>query len=796
MKLKQLGALGTALALTLSMTVAGAAAASFSDIENHWGREDIEIVHQAGLANGYPDGTYKPDAMMTAAETLLFCARVTGIDADTRKAIVADRGREIEEVMPGISWAVEEMALAVETGVLSIPELQALAQVDPKTVNGTDTSRATTYLLETITREKICMYLVRAMQLEPLAKSLTEENYAATLSAFYPDAGQITPALRPYIYVLHTYGIVKGTGTGFDPKGAVTRATMTTMLRRAMDFMKANGIVVELSEYTDYAWRSGTVSAVQTAGSNTIVTLENPLDGSLSSYSIPNTAKFYQDNMLSGASDLKVGRFIRLNLDESGTISEVRINGVLTAYSGTISSLAGEQLTIQTQNGGAKTLTIDRFTQVMAGKVLGDRTLISEEADYSGAVAYVDDMGHLAAVSLSGGTQAVEGLLEKAVSGQNGETELGITRFNGMVDRYTVPSGSIVTVDNSLTANLTGVAEGSYVQVRLSSDSGQVVAVTVNTGVKYIQGPIRKFSSKGTVRSVTIANRFTDQAEEYILGQGGTYLYNGTPITPEELEQEWYVTARVVNGAVTELEAYPASVVERGILTDITYGATTVLRVSREDGSVTDYALDVNRLPTILRNGKSSSIDKLVKGDNITVTLRYNKVEKIDTMPQTANLTGTITAKNETLTATTITVQLTTGQIVDYTLTEGGVSVTQNGAISKLADLRVGQTIALVTNGGEVSSIDITAATVTDTELVGKVLVTNSMGNTRTMTVQVTDSLGKTSLVVVDVWNAKMINTNGTDMSLSSFAVEDSVRIYGKYENGVFKATLILKLKV
>ncbi|MBE0447062.1 MAG: S-layer homology domain-containing protein [Actinobacteria bacterium] len=40
----------------------------FPDIESHWARSYIEAVGDIGIVSGYPDGTFKPDALVTRAE--------------------------------------------------------------------------------------------------------------------------------------------------------------------------------------------------------------------------------------------------------------------------------------------------------------------------------------------------------------------------------------------------------------------------------------------------------------------------------------------------------------------------------------------------------------------------------------------------------------------------------------------------------------------------------------------------------------------------------------------------------
>ena len=85
MKLKRLGALATTLALTLSMTALPAAAIEFTDVPStYWGYSDISKMSNQGYAKGYEDGTFKPEGKMTAADTLLFCARATGVESSTQ----------------------------------------------------------------------------------------------------------------------------------------------------------------------------------------------------------------------------------------------------------------------------------------------------------------------------------------------------------------------------------------------------------------------------------------------------------------------------------------------------------------------------------------------------------------------------------------------------------------------------------------------------------------------------------------------------------------------------------------
>ncbi len=788
MKLKRFGALALSLALTLSLAVVPARALTFSDVDtDFWGYEDITKMSNRGLAKGYDDGTFKPNGRMTAAETLLFCARATGVDTATQAKIAQDRGEEIAEVLPTSNnmnvWATAEMALAVETGVLSVAELEELSQVDPKTRNSTTGER--TYLEQTMSREKICMYLVRAMQLEPLARGL------GSYSLSYTDREDIAPALQPYVFVLTNYGIVKGKDGGlFDPKGAVTRAEMTTMLSRALDFMDKAGIVTELSEYTTYDWRGGVITTVTSAADGTIILgLSNEISGA-QSYSIPAAAKIYDDNMLTSSTALRAGQYVRLNLGGNGTVQEVRLSGVLTAHTGSISDLTEGQLSLLI-NGTAHLLTIDRFTEVAVAKSVGGRELIDEEAGYTTATCYVDEMGHLAGVKFSGGTMTTDGLVE-SVTTIGGNTTLGVTAFNGVVYHYPIPAGTTVMINGAL-GSLSSAQVGKYVQLRVGADDNRIHSIAVDTVSRFVQGPIKRLGTVGTARSVFINDVFSGKETSYTVSQSAAITYDGEVRTLSQLESGWYVTVMISNNMIVQLDGFPGSAVVEGTLSSINYGPSTVIQVSQEDDSVVSYTLDITDLPTISRNGKSSSIDQLRTGDRVSITIRYNEVERIDAVPQDANLTGVIDRVTQERSGVVLDVTLADGSKVSYTVSDG-VSVSQNGSASNIYNLKPGFSVALVTNGDQVVSIDITAVASSSTELSGAVLLTSSSSGNKTITLQVTDSMGKTSLVVMDVRNANLMDLSGRELNLTSgFAAGDMVRAFGAYDGATFVATIVIK---
>ena len=231
MKSKRLLTCLLAFALTLTMTALPASAATFPDIASHWAKSYIEEMTDAGMFKGYEDGTFKPENKLTTAEALALCARAVPVKQGIADRIASDRKKDVDGLLNGAqSWFYREFAICLETGILSYTELKGLVQ------NGS--------LSKPIEKEDLSVYLVRAMQLGPMAEGL--DSYSMT----FRDTASIRESAKPYVYLLNVYGIVQGdTNNAYGPKGEVTRAIMATMLSRALTFMEERGTITDLSEY-------------------------------------------------------------------------------------------------------------------------------------------------------------------------------------------------------------------------------------------------------------------------------------------------------------------------------------------------------------------------------------------------------------------------------------------------------------------------------------------------------------------------------------------------------------------
>src|SRR5690606_34430304 len=91
---------------------AGIGVIAFADIVGHWAREGIVEAARLGLANGYDDGTFRPEKPVTRAEFVTLLARAAGFAESSDSPLpFADR-----DIIP--LWSRDSVAGALERGIV------------------------------------------------------------------------------------------------------------------------------------------------------------------------------------------------------------------------------------------------------------------------------------------------------------------------------------------------------------------------------------------------------------------------------------------------------------------------------------------------------------------------------------------------------------------------------------------------------------------------------------------------------------------------------------------------------
>ncbi|WP_167388061.1 S-layer homology domain-containing protein, partial [Paenibacillus ferrarius] len=172
-------------------------AAPVSDVSKHWAKDQIAIWTALDLADGYPDGTFKPDNSVTRAE---FMALVNRTFNYTTKADI-----KFKDVTTS-DWYYAEVAKAQAAGYIEGYEDGSMKP------------------LETISRQEAAIILSRIKKLPSTSDVPTT----------FEDAAQIANWSKDSIQSVVNAGYMNGyPGQLFKPAGLITRAEAIVSLDRA-----------------------------------------------------------------------------------------------------------------------------------------------------------------------------------------------------------------------------------------------------------------------------------------------------------------------------------------------------------------------------------------------------------------------------------------------------------------------------------------------------------------------------------------------------------------------------------
>ncbi|HCT64381.1 MAG TPA: hypothetical protein DIC60_03770 [Lachnospiraceae bacterium] len=182
---------------------------TFSDIQKHWAKVDIEAMAAKYIAQGKNEDEFDPDTTITRAEFTALLVRALGLKNNTK-------GQMPFEDIKNDSWYTSEMGSAFKAGIIS--------KVDGVSFRP-DIN---------ITREEMVALIMRALKVKGKEVKLTDNQVNEKLKK-YSDNGEITDNAKVAFAVAIQKRIIQGrTATTLEPRGNATRAEAIVILRRLL----------------------------------------------------------------------------------------------------------------------------------------------------------------------------------------------------------------------------------------------------------------------------------------------------------------------------------------------------------------------------------------------------------------------------------------------------------------------------------------------------------------------------------------------------------------------------------
>jgi hypothetical protein len=493
-----------ALSILLVLAIAFSAsvpvfAANYSDLQGHWAKEYMESLADKGYLTGYSDGTMKPDKSITACEALALLSRFYSPGEAAVELIQSDYGVFVEGTVPStLSWAYDELSVCLAAGIITEDELKSLN------------------LAAEIKKERLAVFIVRAMQLQSEAASLENNELS------FKDKDQIAAGTKGSIALLVSAGIVKGDNdNNFSPQLSVTRAVVAAMISRSLSYLDTRGKTLAIEKYKDVARAEGVLSSASGTG-----LLLSCFDGFTREFVIPSGARVTVNGTVKMLSTAYVGCYAEVTRS-GGTVtlvavkSESAVNWVQGVIANVVSSseTTTKYLYISPLSGGSSTkyLITDSAAITKDGKAAAFASL-----EYGGFVTLKVKDSIVTEVRATSGDAELTGQIQAISLGttvtlkikdkngflctflldianlpkiQRGSAAIGIDRLN-IGDEITVTLAdckvstiSAVGTENTLTGELTSVIEStSGYQWIIKQDNGESVTLSVDESAGVYHG--------------------------------------------------------------------------------------------------------------------------------------------------------------------------------------------------------------------------------------------------------------------------------------------------------------------
>lgn len=175
----------------------------FKDISGHWAKENIEKAASQNIVDGYPDGTFRPQELVTRAEFTVMLIRALSMPQTAEKPL------EFSDVSQIPAWAVPAVGQAVSAGIVTGYEDHAFRAAKP----------------------------VNRAEMAVMAMRTTDVSIDTGKATAFADGNQIAAWAHPFIAHAVELGILQGRGNNlFAPNANATRAEAVTLIVDILDY--------------------------------------------------------------------------------------------------------------------------------------------------------------------------------------------------------------------------------------------------------------------------------------------------------------------------------------------------------------------------------------------------------------------------------------------------------------------------------------------------------------------------------------------------------------------------------
>lgn len=345
-----------AIALAVLMLPVTTFAASFKDISNkHWAKTYIEQCADLGFINGFPDGTFKPNAPIRFTELIKMLSNFLNVSEADMQTAESTYGSTLNSLKP-TSWVRPYLLKCLSKGVIDLDLVNSAAKNGSPSMIKDNAQYA-------FSRSDTTMLFCRAMGLEPVPTTVT-----------YKDAAKIKKNIIPYIGALQKVGVLSPQGDergNFRPSDALSRAEVAKMLYVAYAYIEQNGNKINdtpvapvpstPSAPSNLENVMGIVKSIFGMGNGQSFISINTPNNELKVYNFPASANVTVNGQTSNISNIKEGMEAVLSISGE-TVYSGEFKDSIKNIEGTIKEIRSNNYDAKIEykeNNSTKTITLD-----------------------------------------------------------------------------------------------------------------------------------------------------------------------------------------------------------------------------------------------------------------------------------------------------------------------------------------------------------------------------------------------------------------------------------------------------
>lgn len=383
------------------------------------------------------------------------------------------------------------------------------------------------------------------------------------------------------------------------------------------------------------------------------------------------------------------------------------------------------------------------------------------------------------------------------------------------VTNYSYSSMKIVDVDTDskiiTAANSAGVSEKiNYSdETKMKNYGDEVLASTLSKNIRaifafsgsklisvdtvtkspdqVITGKYVSYTSRSGKSIVTITPNGEIDSQSYECDETISVTYDNTPATVRSFTRGDIVSIAVSNGKIVKMQGETKeSTITGAIVDSLNVGTDITMTITHGNDEYNGKTYAISNDVSVKKNDASSSLDKIYKGDKVTLTLEYGVITKISASSNRKVVDGVIrslTFSNQSEMTVRVNDKDTTYQIPN------DVEVTINGEEGSLYDFRVGDVVKLTLQSDAITSIVATSTQESSGSMSGVVTgINTSYGVITVLSEGSTEA--KQAFCKDDTTN--IVTVDGKSKKMKDIKVGQTVEIKGTVSNGVFVGKLLI----